>query len=149
MKDESFYTGIYPSTTDTGESSPIWSVRFMEHSAASPMEIIEGKAAITPTKRTTTVHEYSVVAKSPSRLLENTLYFPGWKVYIDGIQKGIQFQDPAYRGLITFNMTEGQHDVRVVFEDTKLRRIADLISIVSIGILAVGVVGGLLWGKKK
>ncbi len=40
VHNESFYTGIYFSTTDTGESSPIWSVRFMEHTPASPLMVI-------------------------------------------------------------------------------------------------------------
>lgn len=44
FKSESFFTGIYNGTTDTGESSPIWSVRFMEHQPIAPLEFINGKA---------------------------------------------------------------------------------------------------------
>ena len=38
-------TGAYPGTTDTGESSPVWSVRFMEHYAPAPLEVVEGEAS--------------------------------------------------------------------------------------------------------
>jgi uncharacterized membrane protein len=131
-KDESFYTGIYLSTTDTGESSPIWSTRFMEHVYDDPLVLIDGSAQIRKTLRTTTVHEYEIIAKKPSRLVENTVYFPGWNVYIDERKAEVEFQDPNYRGLLTFYVPEGNHAVRVQFQDTKLRFISNIISIVSL-----------------
>jgi len=76
VHDESFYSGIYMSTTDTGESSPIWSIRFMEHAAAAPLQIIDGVAKITNGYRSTTVHEYTVTDIKPTLFLENTVYFP-------------------------------------------------------------------------
>ena len=51
-KPESFYAGIYNGTTDTGESAPIWSVRFMEKRPKSKVEIIEGKGRVRGIKRT-------------------------------------------------------------------------------------------------
>jgi len=149
VKPELFYSGIYESTTDTGESSPIWSVRFMEHRPTSPMEIASGSVSIIQGKRTTTVREYTVNVKEPAQLVENTLYFPGWKVYVDGVQTGVQYQDPTYRGLITFSVTEGEHLVRIVFENTKLRRVADMISLVSLGVLGVTGLIVFLWKRKK
>ena len=42
-KPESFYTGIYESTTDTGESSPRWSVRFMSKDQLTPLRLLRAK----------------------------------------------------------------------------------------------------------
>lgn len=134
--DESFYSGIYFSTTDTGESSPIWSTRSMEHTAGAPLEVIDGDASITNGFRSSTVHEYTVRVFKPTLFLENTVYFPDWKIYVDGVRTQIQFQNPNYRGLITFQMPPGNHAVRVVFEDTKIRRTANIITIISISVLA-------------
>jgi|GEM_PF-410205 len=148
-KDESFYTGVYFGTTDTGESTPIWTTRFMEHTAPNPMEVISGEAVIEVTKRTTTIHQYHVLAKTRAELLENTLFFPGWKITVDGIGAGIQYQDGNHRGLMTFWIDEGEHDVKVEFKNTKLRSIASYISIGSIiSILCIGV-GALLWEKRR
>lgn len=149
IKSERFYTDVYESTTDTGESSPIWSVRFMEHRPTAHMEIASGSVSITEHTRTSTVHEYTVVAREPARLIENTLFFPGWKVYVDGILTGIQYQDPAYRGLMTFRVTEGTHTVRVVFENTKLRKMSDIISLAAFGIVVVIGLTTALWKRKK
>ena len=147
-RDESFYTGIYKSTTDTGESSPIWSVRFMEHTPEAPMSVISGKATIQPLTHTTVSHTYAVEAQSGSRIVENTLYFPGWKIYVDNAEVGLQFQDPAYRGLMTFQITEGKHIVRVVFENTKLIEYSNYISLASFVVLGLLLSGGLLWKKR-
>jgi hypothetical protein len=148
QKQEDYYSGIYESTTDTGESSPIWSVRFMEHRPTAPLEIAEGAVIITHGKRTTTTREYSVVAREPARLVENTLYFPGWKVYVDGVKTGVQYQDPEYRGLITFRVSEGVHDINVIFEDTKLRYVADMVTLGTFGLMTLTACGVLLWKKR-
>ena len=149
VTDESIYTGIYPGTTDTGESSPIWSIRFMEHTPANPIEVAEGEATIIQGNRTSTVHEYKIHAKQRSRIVENTLYFPGWKIFVDGFTAGIQFQDPTYRGLMTFRIDEGEHTVRVVFTDTKLRMWSNMISLMSlITILVFGILF-FVWKRIK
>ncbi len=127
-KPESFYTSIYQGTTDTGESAPIWSVRFMESSSIKHIEVIGGKATTRELERLTAVH-------SKAQIRENTLYFPGWQVLVDGKSIPIQFQDSNNRGVITFFVEKGAHDVEIKFGETKLRSFADIISIVSLFIL--------------
>lgn len=134
--DEPFFTGIYNSTTDTGESSPIWSVRFMEFRPTASMEVATGSASITSTNRSTTVRDYNVIAHTKTRLVENTLYFPGWNVYVDGKDTAIEFQDPEWRGRMTFWVDGGMHSIHIVFTDTKLRQLADGISFISLIIMA-------------
>lgn len=147
--DESFFTNVYDSTTDTGESSPVWSVRFMEKRAKAPLEIIEGKAHIVPSDRRVRSHVYTLDALTPSKLVENTLYFPGWNVIVDGVVVPVEFQNPDYRGLMTFDVSKGVHDVRVEFNDTKLRSAASLFSIMAlVGYIVVA--GSIhIWPVKK
>ena len=150
LKDESFYTSVYEGTTDTGESAPIWSIRFMEHKPKAPMEVIEGSAKIKELSRTTTKHSYNINSQDSSRIVENTLYFPGWKIYVDGKEyKGIQFQDPNYRGLMTFKVLNGEHKIDIVFRETKLRTISDIISALALGFLVLLIVVNFTKSKKK
>ncbi len=133
VKEERFYTDIYNGTTDTGESAPIWSVRFMESRPKASIEVIDGNAKIVEKARTSVKHSYVIDALEESRIRENTLYFPGWKVYVDGVEnKQIEFQDSQNRGLMTYYVSPGKHNVDVLFEDTKVRMISNIISIVSI-----------------
>lgn len=132
IKPESFYTGIYNGTTDTGESSPIWSVRFMEKRPDAFMQVIEGTASIKQVSRSSTRHFYQIIASGSARLAENTLYFPGWEVRVDGKSVGVEFQDPRWRGLMTFWVPTGEHQIEVHFKETKLRKMANALSIVGL-----------------
>lgn len=140
-KSESFYTGTYEGTTDTGESSPRWSVRFMEKKPSEPLAVIDGQAAVEQKKRFSNAHLYLVDAKVKTRFVENTLYFPGWEILIqsegtDGKltekKAEVEFQDPDFRGLQTFWVEPGKHWIVVHFVETRLRKLADTISILAI-----------------
>lgn len=129
---ETYYTSVYDGTTDTGESSPLWSVRFMEQRPKDTIEVIKGDAEVRKIRRTSTEHEYEIITQETARILENTLYFPGWNIYLNGKQHPVEFQDPAYRGLMTFEVPAGSHHVLVEFTDTRLRTIANWISITAL-----------------
>jgi hypothetical protein len=134
IKSESFYKKVYYSTTDTGESSPIWSVRFMEQEASSPVEILSGNASIQEVFRSSIRHEYVVDAQERTRIKENTLYFPGWSVYVNEKKlpiSEIEFQDPANRGVMTFFVEEGISKIEVAFEDTRVRVLSNFMSLIS------------------
>jgi len=149
-EDESFYTRIYPGTTDTGESSPIWTTRFMEQSPKAVVEVISGEAMVKQVSRTTTVHEYQVSAKTRAELLENTIYFPGWEVLVDGKKTDIEFQSGIHRGIMTFWVEKGERRVTVVFRDTKLRKISNVITVISgIVLILACLIVGFIWKRKK
>ncbi len=129
-KSDAYFKDIYYGTTDTGESAPIWSVRFMEKRPVGNAKIIDGIGVIELISKDTIDRKYKLKVESERvRVLENTLYFPNWTVYINGNKTKIEFQDEAYRGLITYYVPKGNHEVEVKFEDTKLRWVANIISI--------------------
>jgi len=130
---ESYFTSAFSSTTDTGESSPIWSVRSMDNFPKNNLEIIEGESNIKTYIRRSNYHEYLIETNTKTRFRENTLYFPGWNIY-DNYKaiNTIEYQDPANRGVMTFYLDKGLHDLIIKFEDTKVRKISNYVSIVSI-----------------
>ncbi len=144
---QEFYSGIYNGTTDTGESSPIWSIRFMEKRPAAPAEVIDGDAKIIFLNRSTTKHRYTIEANRRTRIAENTLYFPGWDVLVDGRLVQLEFQDPRYRGLMTYYVDPGNHSVDVVFKDTRLRMLANEISVLGVGLLLISAIIPI-WKRK-
>ncbi|MEK7060608.1 MAG: 6-pyruvoyl-tetrahydropterin synthase-related protein [Patescibacteria group bacterium] len=148
MSDSNF-TGMYNGTTDTGESSPIWSIRFMETKAKAPIEVISGKGvSIFVGPRRSTHHSYRVFSLESTKLVENTLYFPNWEVFVDKTPVPIEFQNPNYRGLLTFDVPAGDHAVDVVFTDTKLRILANWISIGGFMLTIGFLVTMRLWQKR-
>lgn len=135
--DENIFNTPYASTTDTGESSPIWSIRSMDQFPSAEIEIIEGSANIKKVERTSTNHIYKIEVLENVKIKENTLYFPGWKIYANQIEIVPQFQDPANRGIMTFNLEKGMYDLLVIFENTKIRKFSEYISITSFSFILI------------
>lgn len=148
IKSDDFYLNDYIAFESFGETLPKWTAFTLYNGYKNYLEVIEGEAEITNVLRKSELHKYLVDVKSENvHLLENTLYFPGWNVYDNGrrITNLIEFQDPNYRGLITFRLGYGQHEILVKFENTKVREISKLISLTSIS--AFGIL--LLFGWRR
>lgn len=73
----------------------------------------------------------TIVNERNAKIRINTLYFPGWKVYDNGKHAPIEYQS---NGLINIVLSPGTHEVIARFEDTPVRRTANVLSIL-----------GLLW----
>lgn len=128
----------YIGTTDTGESTPLWAVRFQEKPAFWGLSVVSGAPIDYQIfRRESELHEYTVTTTVDSQISDNTLYFPGWTVYVDGKKTPITYADPNWRGEITFKVPTGTHHIRVVFENTKLRRFANTVSLISLATLAL------------
>jgi len=149
QKPENFYTKVYQGTTDTGESSPIWSIRFMEQEAPSHIQVIGGMAVSKEVIRTSVRHLYVLNVKSDSaRIRENTLYFPGWNIYVDDKKTNTEFQDPNNRGVMTFFVPTGLHKIELRFEDTNTRKLSNIISVISLaGVFGIGLFFKTKYGR--
>lgn len=94
--------------------------------------IIAGKGVIKNREVHNSWRKYLIQAEEKLRMVDYTFYFPGWMVYIDGVPTTIEFQDMNYRGVITYYVPKGEHTILVRFEDTKVRKFANIVSIFSI-----------------
>lgn len=94
--------------------------------------IIAGQGKILSREERNSWRKYTVQAESQLRMADYTFYFPGWKVYIDKAPTIIEWQDENYRGVITYHIPPGKHDVLVVFSETKTRMIGNAVTLISI-----------------
>lgn len=123
-------------TGDTGEATPRWSTRFQDYWPKDVLEVVSGANIDFEVKtKKSELHEYLIKAVVLTQVADNTLYFPGWKAYVDNAEVPIEPYDQNWRGIITFPVHAGEHSVRVVFEETKLRKFANALSLVGIGLL--------------
>lgn len=137
---DSFYFN-YPGTAAYhNEATTIWVEGDAYEYPKNPAEIISGEGIIKDYKRKSQVHFYSIYAKTNVRILDNTVYFPGWRVMVDGDKIPIQFQDVNHRGLITFDLNKGSHNVMVKFGESPIRFAADIITILFIFLILIIVV---------
>lgn len=128
----------YPGTTAYhGETTTRWSEGDPSDYAKKQLEVIDGDLTIISVIKKTQDHIYIVDARRTTRMIDNTIYFPGWQVLIDNRSVPIEFQDMRYRGFITFYAPSGRHTIKVVFKESSIRLISDIISIMAICSLAV------------
>ena len=123
----------YPlNTTFFGEIDSIWSAGMRGKYPVHPFEIIEGRATIQNPVKLGTRHSFSVIADTATKVVDNTQFFPGWRVFVDDKKTPIEFQDQNWRGLITFAVPQGKHSVRVEFGDSPIRQVAQLVSVLCV-----------------
>ncbi len=111
----------------------IWTGETSTYPSNQPqVEIIEGDGELLQQNFHNSSRDYILQAQASVRILDKTFYFPGWKVYAGNEEIPIEFQDPNYRGVITFQIQSGQHAIRTVFEPTKTVQISNVITLVTL-----------------
>lgn len=136
----------YPQSIYVKNISNLYSIVFntvwMDKTENYPVQnnkigVISGDAKILSENVKNSKHVYVLDVHSVSRLVDYTFYFPGWNVYVDGMKTLIQFQDPNYRGVITYAVPPGKHTISVIFQDTFIRRLGKILSVIFIGIFVL------------
>lgn len=136
----------YTSTTETGESTPRWALRFQENYPEKKVQLVSGGLdEVVMEKWDFEEHRYQIKVREDSQIADNTLYFPGWKVWVDNKEVEITFHDLNWRGIITYPVFQGEHQIMVKFTKTKVRQLAESISLVNF----IFVLGFLIWPKRK
>lgn len=126
---DSYYFNYLGTTNFHRETSPKWSAGDPSEPPKAPALVASGRGTIAPVRRTTIQHNFTVEATTPLVVVDNTFYFPGWQVRIDGTKVPIEFQDINYRGLITFAVPPGMHSIAVTFGESPIRLVSDVVSL--------------------
>lgn len=134
-KDDPYYYSFTGSTAYRRATTTIWTGEDASEIPKEKIAIIAGNGKISNAQVKSNVHSFTIAAKSNVTVLDNTFYFPGWTVEVDGEKTTIEFQDMNHRGLITFTVPKGNHLVSVRFYETKIRLFADLLSLFSIPLI--------------
>lgn len=136
-KGEGFYATNEGTTTVQNEYMPKWVKvkpieRFKER-----VEIIEGNAKIANLTFNSKKTIFDVSSLSDSKIRVNTVYFPGWKAFIDGEESVIHYNNDL--GVMDLSVPKGEHKIRFTFTETPLRLFVDIISIVSFFVLILSI----------
>lgn len=109
--------------------------------------ILEGQAKLTEINVTNSKRYFDIESSKPVRMIDYTFYYPGWKVFVDNVEVLIEFQDVENRGVITYWVPEGKHQVKVVFNNTKTVLLGNYLSLM--GILIIFIASIYLFRTKK
>jgi len=133
FKDDIYYATNEATTTVANEYMPIWVEEHPQERAENKIEVSEGKLEIENLTVKSNMISFSARGEKESLVQVNTVYYPGWKVFVDDKNWDFDFKNKF--GVIQFRLPEDEHKVAVMFKETLFRKIANIISLVSLGIL--------------
>jgi len=141
-KGEGFYVTNEATTTVQDEYMPLW----VQHKPTTrPQEkvvIKDGSGQIANIVSTNKKVSFTFAAKEKSVVTINTIYWPGWEIFVDNNRTNFSYNNPI--GVMQFTVQQGTHAVVGVFHETAIRLISDLISL-----LAFIVLLGIAFQAKK
>lgn len=117
-----------------------------QYQAGAPLRraaIARGQGTILEQSATPLSARARVQADGPVHLRFFTYYFPGWRAEVDGRPAEIAPDPP--NGLIGLDLPPGEHDVRIRFGATPVRRGAAALSLVGLAL----VVGLWIYGRRR
>lgn len=129
-RNEAYYTtrpNFTDGTSSMGNSfSTVWT-GWKETRPTAPLFIQNGMATAFGTSKYLD-REFQVLMTERGTITVNTVYFPGWKAFVDAKETPITY---ASDGVIHIAVPKGNHMVRIVFTDTIPRIIGNVLSAVS------------------
>lgn len=115
----------------TSNMNTIWTAKTTDYPVhqQDKVAILEGQASLSDIVIKNSKRTYKISAADNVRMIDYTFYYPGWKVFSDGKEVPIEFQDINNKGVITYWLPAGNHEVEVVFTQTKTVLFANLLTI--------------------
>lgn len=144
-----FTSKYYYKTIDnlhTANMNTIWTAETTSYPVSTDkVSIIDGSGSISALNTRNSSRTFAVNAETPLRMLDRTFYFPGWKVLVDGSAVPIEFQDVEYRGVITYKVPSGVHQVKLIFTTTMTVLLANTTSLIGWMALSVLTLMEIRW----
>jgi hypothetical protein len=91
--------------------------------------VLEGAASISAGERSSDSLSFAVDADGAARIEAALTDFPNWRVRIDG--ETAEHTASAPHGLVAFSVPSGAHEVDIQLESTNVRRLGNIISLLS------------------
>ena len=140
---DGFYATNEDSTTVRDEYLPLWVKAKPEKRADKKIEIEGGEISSQSIKQGN--YQLMTKTKTNSNVVVNTIYFPGWQVRIDGKKTPINYNNN--RGLISFNLPEGEHKVIINYAHSPVHLASEIISL--LGLIVTGAYFLTIWQKQN
>ncbi len=140
-KGDNYYMTNDATTTSSNELMPLWVRRMPTQRVKEKVEIANGEGSLENIYYNSKQVKFSINPLSQSTVRINTIYFPGWKIYIDGKNTAISFNNKV--GVMDIAIPSGTHEVTASFGETPIRILSDIISLLSLSaVLFIGTKAG-------
>lgn len=124
------YTGT---SNSDNEYRPKWDDGGIVNNILPEASISQGEGELKIIKSKSNLLELAVRADKDIRLDVNILYFPGWKIFIDGREN--KFKYAGEKGIMRIDIGKGYHMLEAKFSEPLVAKVGDFITIISFIIL--------------
>lgn len=132
---EGFYTTNQDSTTVRNEYMPKWVLSLPVSRAEKLVEFAIGNGSIENISSNNKEISFVVKTQEDANVRVNKIFFPGWFGFVDGQEHVLHYNNA--QGVIDIGVPAGESNVRLVFQETRMRTLADFATVV--GIVSLGV----------
>ena len=137
-KGDGYYLTNDATTTSSNELMPLWVKEKPTKRFVEKVEIVKGAGTVNNISYNSKKITFNVLARENTKVRVNTIYYPGWKAYIDTKEAQISYENE--HGVMDIPIPSGKHLVRANFTETPLRLISNTISLLSFFVLLLLIV---------
>ena len=130
---DSYYLTNEATTTSSDELMPVWVKEKPIKHYASKVEVVNGNAQISNLNFNSKKLTFNYVANTDTTFRINTIYYPGWKVYLDNELVKENHSNP--KGVIEISASKYGSNVSLYFGETITRTAANSLSIIALLVL--------------
>jgi len=130
---DQYYLTNEATTTSSQELMPLWVTDRPTKHFTDKVEVLSGNATISNTVYNSNSVKFKFTATSDTVFKINTIFYPGWRAYINGVETKIDYQNP--QGVMTISAGKYADSVELFFTETFPRAIANGVSILTFLVL--------------
>lgn len=120
-------------TTVKNEYMPIWVKQFPKSQYDHKVELLNGVGEVKNLIERSNFISFESFSNTTRAIRVNTIYYPGWKAYVNKKEVNIEYDNP--NGVMEIDTPSGEQNVQFIFSETPLRIFANLVSLFAVLIL--------------
>lgn len=129
-RDIGYYTTNEGTTTVADEYMPYWVSKTPLERTAEAIQVIDGDVNLESRRFPKEAIVTTFDAKTTGIIQINKIYYPGWRVAIDGSPVDVDYRGNPF-GFMQIQVSQGKHHIKAAFRETPFRFVMDAISLIS------------------
>ena len=126
-KGDAYYATNEATTNVQDEYMPLWVRQKPTGHYKQKVELVSGSGEIKNLSFDNRKVSFKIETKDVANVRINTIYYLGWKAYVDGQEVHVDYSNP--KGVMDLQLAKGAKEVQLIFSETLLRLFADFMSV--------------------
>jgi len=127
---DSVYATNPATTTVKNEYMPIWVSEFPVKQYESKVEVLDGVGVAQNLVEKSNNINFVMKNNTKTTIQLNTIYYPGWKAYVNNEEVNIKYDNP--NGVMEISIPSGEQNIKFIFSETPLRIFANSVSLLAV-----------------